>query len=507
MKKRKLLIASFLAVGALTLTGCNFLSNLFSGKKEKVEVVGEDQPAAAITTINPTNEDGKIDVEFTGGTSSQQNKIFKLLNGNAILALGKPQLPIATNEISCTSNAPMALTVNTNYQGIELKWQIDKTQKTFNNITKVADNYALLEFNFPKKGQPAEEFKMKLVGAKLDNCEMKAGTALEYTFSILPLDKTYESLSIKQIMNVTNGKFDQIDYNQASPYFRGNDELQEDGGYGYHYVTTYGEVVYASPDGNWGLLQDGEDIIEFYAGAGIRSFTKTNWPHFEVGKKVAISGNLSQYLGNIQLGFVTAVDELPSGVAVADAAKHYTKMEASDIAAMVSSGTNHKQATPGMMNSLRYVVGKIVEGSWKDQNGNTLSSFDSGARACFDVMVGDQKLTVAYDYHTTGGHNPVDTDYANGIRKMFGDAFGNYSKDFRIMGTMRYTTAAKNVFSGDEGHFEICPFETDHVSTKTKDPNKGGLFGCFGSVVGTSGVIAIVSLLGTGLALAKKKED
>lgn len=505
MKKSKLLVTSLLSAGVLALAGCSFLSGL-TGGKTKEEVVGNDEPAAAITTVNPVDDKGKIKVEFEGGTSSDQTKITRLLNGSAVTANGADQLPGKNLDISCTSNAPMALSLNTNYNGIQLKWKIDKTQPAFNNVRKVTDERALLEFNFPKKGEEARTFKMSLVGAETNGCKMKAGQALEYTFNILPLDKNYESLSIAKITNVTNGKFDQIDYNQTSPYFYGNDPEAEDG-HGYHYVETYGEVVYLSPDGNWGLIQDGDNILEIYAGASTRSFTQANWTHLEVGKKLAFMGNLSQYKGNIQLGFVTGVYELPQGVTVANATKHYSELKEADLAAM-ASGAYHVQATPNMMNSLRYVVGKIVPNSWKDGNGNKISAFDSGSRACFDVQVGNQQITVAYDYHTTGGHNPIDSDYANGIRKMFNDAFGKYDTTYRFVGTMRYNTNAKNVFSkeGGTGKFEICPFETNHISTKTGDPNKEK-GGCLGSVIGTSGVIAVISLLGTGLVLAKKKED
>ena len=454
MKKRKILGTALLASAMMFSTGCDMLSNL--------PLVG-GLFGGGTMQVNPTTKDGKkLELKLSGGTKADKEKVNKAINGAIVIngQTGTNVLAGKNYEMTCTSGNPHCLNISKVYQDIELTWEIDQTQNSFYKMKDISDKMSLLEFNFPEKGQEQRQFKMRLVDLKYKSVKMAKNQCLEYTLKIAPLEKKYEDIKIADITKVTDGKYDQIDYTLTSPYFKPNLDNED-----YHYVNAVGEIIYAAPDGNWGLLQDGNDTLEFYAGNAVRSFTESNWVDFKVGKKVAISGNLSHYKGNIQLGFVTAIKELSSSASYQPAAatKQYAQLDIASLENGAAESGKHKQAIQGMMNSLKYVEGTIVSGSWK-KDGSTMSSFGLGSRCTFDMNVGGKTITIAYDYHITV-KGALDNAYTQGIKQMFTTAFGDTTSTFKVCGTIRYNgnDDGNEVFVGDHGRYEIVPFETNHI--------------------------------------------
>lgn len=457
-----------LPAAAMMLSSCTIL-----GKEIRIPIVsdlldtllnrGGDEDWSK-KTVNPFDDNGNVNLTCKGGSADDAEYINNAFtNGDIILNGSLALMPGDNNELKGDENPYIVL--NNNYQDIEITWNIDQKQSGFRKLTK-RDNVSLLEFSFPKKGEESKQFVVRMTSAKYNSCKTDSKEILEYYFTLLPETLVYDELRIKDIvaMDPNNPEhFAQIDYTLSNPYFKPNNtavdpETGEEKGT-YHYVITYGEVIYAAPDGNWGLLQEGNDIIEFYAGSSARPFTKEKWPDLEVGKKVLMAGNLAQYKGNIQLGFVTRIEEAPAGVTIQNATKTYAQITASDIAGFKLSTGKHKQSIGGMMNSLRTITGTIKPGSWMVGSAKA-TAFDPDKRNTFTVVVGSEELNVTYDYHIgKGGGNE-----ANAIRTMFNNAFNNGGQ-LTFKGTLRYNGLEKgNVFMGDQGVWELAPFESTHIA-------------------------------------------
>jgi hypothetical protein len=258
--------------------------------------------------------------------------------------------------------------------------------------------------------------------------------------------------------------FDMVDYeddpdkDKYSPYWPTNNP---EGEKKYLYLNVKGKIIYTAPDGNWGLLADGDQCLEFYAGKGT-PFVTSNFPNI-TKDRVLISGNMSQYNGNIQLGFITKIKESLENEGIEEPVLTYPELKEADIAAFKVEGyTCEKQAIDGFSNSLHSVTGTLVADSILDKEGNVVKNIDSLAnnRFTYQLQVGEQVMTVAYDYHTdkegqVGLFNALKTALKKGGQMT-------------VKGTMRYNGNDDDCFitEGNKGVWNIVPFYTDHVVSK-----------------------------------------
>ena len=264
--------------------------------------------------------------------------------------------------------------------------------------------------------------------------------------------------------------FDIVDYEYHdgktySPYFlTNNPEATEKQ---YLYLNIPGKVIYTAPDGNWGLLADGKNVLEFYAGSGT-AFNEKNWPNL-ANKYVKISGNMGQYCGNVQLGFVTRITALKDAekatLAEPEPLAYRTIDETLLKSLQIEGYTCAKQAVKFsdgscLSNGLGQVTGTLVPGSLKNSSAEECeaSALVSTKRFTFELQVGSEKLQVAYDYHTDkdGTHNLFKTLQAK-------VAAGG---QMTLKGTMRYSgnDSAPFITEGNNGVWSIVPFLAEHVA-------------------------------------------
>jgi len=272
--------------------------------------------------------------------------------------------------------------------------------------------------------------------------------------------------------------FDLVDYSSAkidskgklSPYYKTNnpDAVEKQ----YYYVNVTGKCIYLAPDGNFGLIADGDDVMEIYAGGGTALKT-SNWPNLAVGKVVKVVGNLGQYCGNVQLGFITQVKEGDASK-IKEPTMAFHEMTEEKIASLVKEGfKDPSQAVKvdgiNMMGSLRSVTGTLVPGSikwcdgdadsaasWKDATAETVKK---AKRFKFKLAVGAKEYTVAYDYHSTRNETGTNTVFEKLVSKLGGTG------SMTVKGFSRYFGNNSEPFSpeGNGGVWEVLPWSAEHV--------------------------------------------
>lgn len=415
---------------------------------------------------------------ISGGTEDERLAIVESTNMQLCTKNGSSEIcPEDNFEFSGTSNDYLKMTtsqnvfVNDESYTVKIEWNLDETKGT----KSVSDaNHILFEFNYPKRGEADTTFNWSI---KSMTCGDASTTDPQVNFSVKLLANTIErgEYTIAEINKVTEGPttiegktypstFDLIDYEHTyegkiSPDFPINGT---DGTYERCYVRVLGEVIYYAPDGNWALIADGDQILEFYAGSGTPLIPK-NFPAMEIGNKVAIEGHMASYYGNFQLGFITKISKLDDTEAakVTSWTRNYPTLTETAIAGFKVVGFDaEKQAIDGFMNSLRSVTGTLVAGSLKNNSKQAVdvSGLKSNDRFTFELQVGAQKILVAYDKH-------CDLNATEGLFNGLKAALSKGS-EITIKGTMRYSGAEEKVKiqTLPDSRWSIVPFLAEHVA-------------------------------------------
>ena len=476
MKKSRFLCA---ALAAFMLAGCS-IQDLMFWKKEKEAPYPEGN-----WLYKPA---------LKGGTSEERLAILDTVNNKPIsVKNGKStddiypaaEYPEGVPALSQDDGDTIKLTTS-QVQGeltVKLNWEIDETQQYFGGILRSDDAHNIVEINYLGKGNPDGQFEWTLKSLECGGCTAEAN--LLYQAKTVNEEFRHDEATLAQIYAIHDEEmvvdadgtehkfastFDIVDYEyhdgkDYSPYFRTNNpEATEKQ---YLYYNTPGKIIYLAPDGNWGLLADGKNVLEIYAGSGT-AFNEKNWPNL-ANKYVKVSGNMSQYCGNIQMGFVTRI------VALKDAEKaalaepeplNYRTIDAALLASLKVTGyTAQKQAVKFsdgscLSNGLGQVTGTLVPGSLKNSSAEECeaSALVSTKRFTFELQVGEHTLQVAYDYHTD----------KNGNEGLFSALQAKVAAggQMTLKGTMRYSGNDSGPFltEGNNGVWSIVPFLASHVA-------------------------------------------
>ncbi len=485
MKKSRLFLS---AIACLTLTGCS-INDLMFWKKNK----GSDEQGEKEKEDGDKKKNWELEPTIEGGTEAQKLAILDTLNNKPICNQNGKQTNEIFYDIHPTLNEDdgdgIKLTTS-QVQGSDtvlLTWTIDETQDYFGARLKSDDAHDIIEIKYQGYGVEDGTFAWSLtslvcgdahtVDFKLDYYAKTKNEVYKHdNIKIADIYKmTQEQMIVKdgnnEVVNKWEATFDCIDYafhadqDKYSPYYVTNNPDAAEKQYLYYNVP--GKVVYLAPDGNWGLLADGKNVMEFYAGSGT-ALTEKNWPNL-ASKYVKISANMAQYCGNIQLGFVTKITALTDAEKAEIAEPEpivYEQITEAILAGLKVEGyTCEQQAVKlpdgtCMSNVLAQVSGTYVANSLKDKNGDaiTVDKMAPAARYTFEIQVGAQKLTVAYDYHTDKTGN-------NGFFNALTAAL-NAGGAMTIKGTMRYSGNNSGPFIsvGNKGVWNIVPFLVEHLA-------------------------------------------
>ena len=489
MKKNKKLV--LIPVIGLLLSGCTFqdglnwmqshiidpIKNIFNKKGE--EAPEESGGKKKKYTFNPAME---------GGTEEEQIAILEALNNKAIcnkFSDGEPVecFPDIRSSFAEDTGDILKLTTKQLYNGktVNISWECDESQEYFGHWLVSDEAHTLLELNYQGYGAEDGEFKwaiseMTCGGAKTVEKVEYTGDVVNETF----VHDLYEASAFNAVTEhdpvkvVTAGTstykypstFDIVDYEYHEgqtykPGFKCNNESDT---FKNLYLKIEGKVIYYAPDGNWGLIADGEQVVEFYAGSGTALIPK-NFPHL-ADTYIRVTGKAAQYLGNLQVGFVTKITEALEPENIIEPSLEYpaltdAEIDSFDIEALTGYKAQ-KMCIDGFSNSLRSVEGTIVAGSIKNKSGEKVDdpkTLTPGQRFTFQVETeGGRIQTVAYDYHT-------DRDGTLGLFSSLIDKLED-GGDITIKGTMRYSgnADARFILSGnDAAVWTIAPFLPEHV--------------------------------------------
>lgn len=488
MKKSRLLVV---ALAATMCAGCS-IQDLMFWKKNKTE----EQVPAGTYTIQP---------EIKGGTLEEKKAIYETINNKPICNRNGTSSTeiLPENEPTFSEDDGDGIKVTTKQiigdYSVALSWEIDETQTYYGGRLHSDDAHDIIEIAYQGFGQPDGTFAWRLgmvscgeavcadagvaYTAKIKNEEFKHDN--ETLADIYAID--HQELIVKDQNDVLKNKWPasyrliNYAYDQEatsySPYWTTNNPQAEKNKQ-YFYVNVSGKVIYKAPDGNWALLADGNNFLELYAGSGT-ALNDKNFPNF-ANEYVKVSGNMSQYCGNMQLGFLTKVlslkDNEKSAVAAPATYKTLTESFLASLKFEVEDGLYiDNQAVEWadggcLYNSLAQVTGTVVANSLRDKNNEKVdpSKMSNGNRYTFDVQVGAQKITVAYDYHT-------DRNGTVGLYDKFAAKVAAGGQ-VTVKGTMRYSGNNSGAFisvnnkavnSEDEvipARWNIVPFLADHIA-------------------------------------------
>ena len=215
----------------------------------------------------------------------------------------------------------------------------------------------------------------------------------------------------------------------------------------YYYVAVSGKLEYVSPDGNWGLLSDGNHVVEVYQ---LSRFTDYDVAAANVGNYVTIYGNVSHYKGNIQIAYACRIDILTDSSAISPLVEYGELPEGMND----TSSTDYVPFYEGIHNQIGQLtnveVVKLV--SYYDNSEIPFSSFNKGTRSFLIVKKGSHLFTIAYDYHTASNSS------------LFGDEIESIIKNLSagdhvtVKGTIRYSSDDYS-FSAN-GEYQLTPFQS-----------------------------------------------
>lgn len=499
MKKSRLCVA---LIAGLVLSGCDFdfkasvldpVIHFFTGSdkqkennEEKQEQKQEENPTD--THYVPTGK-WEYEPEIFGGTEDDWHNILDTINNKPICN----QNGKSTNEIFPESNLTLReddgdglkLTTMQMYSGkntVYLSWDIDQTQTYFGERLVSDEAHDIIEIAYQHYGAGEGTFEWKL--AQVECGSAVAHPNLEYSAKVENEAYKHDDATIAEIYAITDQEltvnaggvnhkfastFNNIDYEYHdgvtySPYFLTNNPQATENIYLYY--NTPGKIIYSAPDGNWALLADGKNVLEIYAGSGT-AFIEKNWPNL-AKEYVKVSGNMSQYCGNVQMGFITKIVALKDSekASITEPSMEYRPITEELLSSLIVEGyTAQKQAVQlsdgsCLSNSLGSVTGTLVANSIKDKDGNVVAASDikASGRFTFEIQVGSKKLQVAYDYHT-------DKDGKQGLFNALQTALSNGGQ-MTIKGTMRYSgnDSLPFITENNNGVWSIVPFLASHVA-------------------------------------------
>lgn len=381
-----------------------------------------------------------------GGTLSETEKqaINRVMGGAVCTVSGSTSvIPGQASDFEGDNNdyAQVVVKQTVNIEGQKIDVDVEWTYKGYeSDIFRFREidgdlYHKNFEFNFPDVG--GADKSVEVVGTP--SVAGKKGDPVKFNFNLKPMKLVFPEWSIAEIMKIKDDgtMFTHIS-NPTKGYFESNQNPEVSQ---YCYIKTYGEVVYLAPDGNWGLLADGDKFIELYAGSGY-NLNKKTYADLSVGEKVYVYGEPTNYQGNIQIGFISKVLKMSDPQRVEGVAG----------ALQVNGDFFNRSQICTDMNRIVKTTGKFVSKS--------MPNVDS-TRGTFVIDVDGKNLTIAYDYHTSKeGSSTLYTEIMDVLNKATAG-----TTNITVTGTLRWVNndGAAVVF-GNNGYWTIAPYISGHIA-------------------------------------------
>lgn len=343
------------------------------------------------------------------------------------------------SDLQADSNDSLILTTkqvakynNSNYDvTFEYTWEEEtgdyKKVKEYTDIEGDTTHKALT-FNYPYQNSEPVEFKFTGTGTL-----GKYTVSKEFTVRLNPTNIEFDAISIKDIykLNSAGDNFDMVGT---------NGKIKPNHNNSFYYVTVKGKLTYLAPDGNWGILADGDHSVQLYQIAK----SVSTWKNLVVGKYYEVDCEVSNGYGNIQLSFISRMDEIQKG-------------EIADPVSMgaLAEGINNKESA----SFKPFYCGDSNRDC--ELTNVTLKSYDSskfkrGSRYTFVVTNGSEDITIAYDYHVAAGDDTAKAVYDAYKAVLDGATVGTTKLD--IKGSFRWADSSGENKIGPTGAWQVVPY-------------------------------------------------
>lgn len=405
-----------------------------------------------------------------GGTVDEQQAIEDVADMSIILKSGSTGVTPEDTEVLLEDEGDYVyvvtsqlVKVNGTVYTVKLEWTSDTSNTYLSGYSTLDSTHGIFEINYPGKYGNDGALTVKLGKISCGGAHSE-NTTLAYNFEIKKGNWYHKDVHISELLKtkvVDEAKglygYDIVDYvtKPANAYYYPNPEnAGQDSTKQYYYVNCFGKFIYNAPDGNWGLIADGNKVMEIYAGSAL-NILPTRYPALN-NKYVKVVGNMSQYCGNMQIGFINEIKKATA----ADLEQDFTSPIYEELtAAQLANMTPGLQVVNGLnlTNALKSVKGKYVAGS-------VSGSVALGSRFTFKVDVGGKQLTVAYDYHVDKYGDDVDTSSMKLVIDQLKAVMANPTQEFEIKGTLRYAGSNTNPFNQTSGEYQLVPFLGEQIT-------------------------------------------
>ena len=420
MKLNKLLMVSAASLLSLaTLTGC-----------PKAEVATADQLEAVEKALKQTvlTESGAGSQVVAGSPTDLEG--YK----NVSLTMTKVR-----NKLKVSSGEKVDVTID---------WSYDSSLEQYVRSFQEFDNeHDLMKFNYGhaqtdehgdvidptyKTGYTTTEFKLKATA--------KAGPASlekEFIVNLKHNASVYDKLSIAQIYETEGGQYK---WQKDKKNIKGNHNQT------YYYVEVSGKVEYVSPDKNWGLLSDGNHMIELY-----QIKESTDKDVCEVGEYITVKADISQYKGNVQLAYCNFMEKM------ADHASITPLVTVGELSGNINQKGEEGYQTycSGIGNNIGTLTDVAVK-ELRDKDGNVVSAgfsaFNKDARQIIVVTKGGHDIWIAHDYHTAANSAAFGDELSSVVKSL---SVGDH---VNFKGTLRYAKDGDEPFD-EGGEWQLTPYQ------------------------------------------------
>lgn len=316
-----------------------------------------------------------------------------------------------------------------------------KEQHYVQSIDDSGSTYRVVNFkNWPS--QAAEEadwprFKIKVTCHCNGQDRQK-----EYTLILDPLDKVYIVMSFDDIYSMNGDHLKWTKMGQDGGFIGDLDQTESQNRY---WIETWGRVIYATADGNWGLVANGDKVLQLYRLDEMGN--KWNYTKFK-DKNVIIKAALDFGYGNPQASYVQDIAEIETGDTTHPVAEPVINNAFTE--AMLS---NKQWNTNPLFNKIGSIAGAKYNGNLRSVKnasaggGTTIVQIAEDKKSSitpkttryeFDIKVGSLVMTVATDYHAC-----KDSDaFTNAVKDWIVNA--SVGSAIKVEGTVRWANPRKS---------------------------------------------------------------
>ena len=363
----------------------------------------------------------------------------KALSMNIANVSGTPLLADTTATLEGDSNQAITVTtkqvvkVEGNSYTAELNWTWDEkyNDKASLEVLKDDETHKKIAIAYPAKAEVTEDTDLTFAFSVTAKVGSQTASA-NYNVVLTPATLIFDFMTIADLYKKSDDGTTFAFIDQTTGY------IKENHSQGYYYVRIPGKLIYKSPDSNWGLLADGDKVIQLYR---LDECGDDNLA--VVGEYLTVYGEIGPGYGNVQLSYISKIEVLSD---------HSDIAEPVDITLPsgfnTSTSADYKPFNSGISNAVTTLTGKIVSGD--------LTSFTGKVRFTFEIEIAtDTNITVAYDYHVKT--DDIVSSYTSVLA-------GGIGTNIKVRGTLRWSNADGTHTIGGAGGWTITPFEASGMS-------------------------------------------